>query len=256
MSIVYDGATTGLLLYSRSYGNVFNGANGGTVMAWIRPVNGSPAGTNGVGGASIGSGGGSSNLSRANLELVGGGIRFTVRSADADGGTGVTSSSLAALSGTWIHVAGTVNWITKQASVYVNGLLSNTVLAAAMTAGAPTTASTSGGIGCGLNGTGSFFNGLIEDFRMYSVLFGPNEIFSIFSARGKDTINNSLIMRFQQNELAPSQTAQAVSINSMTAFGPAANTGTPVYGSDTYSTPRRKPRHPTGTGDPSGGILF
>ncbi len=244
MSLKFDGATNGLLLFQRSYGNVLLGANGATVMAWMRPVNASPAATNSVGGVSVGGTGATSVTSRANLELVAGGIRFTVRSADTDGGTAVTSTSLAALSDTWIHVAGTVDYTSKQISIYVNGVLSNTTNATAMTAGAPTTGSISGSIGTALNGTGNFFNGNIEDFRIYNQLWGPNDLANFYTAKGKDGVNRNLVMRFQCNELGIGQTAKAVSINTTQNFA-AVNTGTPTYG-DTYSSPRKKTRHPTG----------
>lgn len=245
MSVLYNGAS-GNLLYSSSYGNVFNGTNGGTVMAWINPVNGSPGGTNAVGGAAIGGAGSTSNLSRANLELVGGGIRFTCRSGDGDGGSAVTSTSLAAFSGQWIHVCGTVNWVTRQLSVYVNGALSNSAFAGAMTAGAPTTPSKSGGLGCSGTGGGNNFNGMIEDFRMYGRLLGPDEIKTIYSARGFDVINDAgIIMRLPMQELAPGNAANLRSIAYAPYFNPSNSAGAPIYGTS-YTSIRRRRKHPVG----------
>jgi hypothetical protein len=94
-------------------------------------------------------------------------------------GTGDISSSTAAAVNTWQHVAITWNDATDEVKVYRNGLLAQTIShAGPLRAPSPTDAAL---IGAWLTG-GSFFQGILDDLRIYNRVLTPAEVQSLVQA--------------------------------------------------------------------------
>lgn len=214
MSVSLNGTTDSVNAGANPYvRNVAQGA----LMAWIMmrtlPANGTSTVVIGV---SIGTAAGLTGSSRASLELRGngtalGGVGGTFRRLDADAGNGLNSSAgktgLAA--GLWAHFAVVINYINTAltAQYYVNG-----ALAVSLTGG-----NTGGGntsdtdcqrctIGSDEGLLVGFFDGLIEDARIYNRFVGPAEMDTIYNARGADRGNDNCAGRYGLNELGPGQT--------------------------------------------------
>ena len=77
----------------------------------------------------------------------------------------------------------------------------------------------------GLGGSG-FFNGKMNDVRIYNRVLSDDELQTIFAARGVDGIVNGLVGRWLLNEKSPGTTVSGA--GSVKDIGPFGNNGTPV----------------------------
>jgi hypothetical protein len=230
-------SSQGVFINRSSQGNVLNNVSAGALCCWLQPNTGVPAGTQGVLGCSVGGTGTSSATSRLNLELLAGGLRLTVRILDGDAGSSVSGAN--PTSGAWTHCVAQCNFTTRAISIYINGVLNASGIANGSTAGnTSATSSQSSAIGMGLTGAGSFFDGQIDDCRLYERLLSPNEIATMYATRGKDGIWQACRFRFSLNELSPGQTVNARGVGLSSFVG--LNTGTPTYGRS-YVESRNRP---------------
>ena len=103
--------------------------------------------------------------------------------------------------GTWLHIAATFDFINRIIRLYTNGVLVDTsaVITLWTSGNSSNTDSLRGSIGSEL-GNAEYFNGLIDDCRLYNYLLSLNEIKNIYGCRGSDMIFNGLEQRFMLNE--------------------------------------------------------
>lgn len=178
-----------------------NGAAGGTIMCWfILDTNvavtlfdiaiGPPPGTSGVSRFSL-----SSN--------IGPSMDMTVRNADGDASSNINGAGTYTL-GAWHHVAGTYDANTKAMRILIDGVLyqAGTATNATGTTIAATNAKDAA-IGGEATASAPFWDGRIEDARIYDRMLSDAEVGTIYNARGTDGIVAGGQARFLLNEQAP-----------------------------------------------------
>lgn len=111
----------------------------------------------------------------------------------------------------WTHLTGVLDFATSIAYVYINGVLAdhgavNGTFAAAQTSN---TDSLVGTLGAHLDGDSEAYEGLMEDTRLYTV-HSPNQILTIATNHGKDSLKNSLQHRFPLKDLASGAVTRAM----------------------------------------------
>lgn len=203
MAILFVAASSQLVSMG-SGSSALNAVTAATLMGWIKPAS-LPAGLTVVIGLSNGLAAGSS---RAKLGFTGNQIKGNGRCLDADANQTQLGTAALVSTGSWQHIAATFDYTNKIIRLYYNGVLD--VTSAAVTWGAaPTSATNSLGFNMGSqHGGGSeFFDGSIDDARVYNRLLSDNEIKTIFVSRGVDEIANGLQHRFLLSEGAPGVTA-------------------------------------------------
>lgn len=216
--------------------DVLNDVSGATLMAWIKPNNLGSAGTQVYAGFSFGPGTGVPTLSsRLSLEQTPGAstLRSVARSLDADVASTIDSTSVP-LDDQWNHIAVVASFANATGRFYINGALSNQSTYAVMTLGNTSNTNVrNAAIGAQENGASDFYNGEIEDIRLYERVLSDGEMSTIFANHGSDGIVSGLVLRFLCNELGVGQTvAQIVSTaGEGTVHG---RTATPVNGPVTY----------------------
>jgi len=122
--------------------------------------------------------------SRATMSVgPGGTLGCGARVLDTGKGVWVRSNDKPIKVGTWVHVAGVIDYTTDTIAVFVNGIpfaASGTVkFEAKMT---PNTPSTNGAIGCDDDGRTGFFKGQLSDLRLYNRALTKDEIAEIAAA--------------------------------------------------------------------------
>ncbi len=209
--------------------------------------------------SSIGPPPGTSNTSRIEAELqcpdgVVANAFYNIVSHILDGDPSTTISTPTGLVvlGKATHIAITANYTTRQAKIYVNGVLQVQGTLVNSTAG--NTSATNGKCGsiaaedsCGpilpVN-AGEFFDGRIEDVRIYSKELTPEEVMTIFSCQGVDGIVFGLQQRYELqdnsplvnvNDSSPADSAQ----QQLNGHVPPDN-GTPAYRESITPTYRRR----------------
>ncbi|NUM52000.1 MAG: LamG domain-containing protein, partial [Flavobacteriales bacterium] len=83
--------------------------------------------------------------------------------------------------GSWYHVAGTYNKATGEQKLYVNGQLVNTRIHPAGNTVVPLTWYSDMRIGHSMNGN-SYFNGKIDDVRLYNKALTNQEVQDLYNA--------------------------------------------------------------------------
>jgi hypothetical protein len=184
--------------------------------------------------------GASGSLARAEVSTsVGPGNNFTCRNADGDAGSSLSGASTFS-TGSWFHIAATYKCdVTRTIIIYRNGVQVDTGTAASATGSAfSATNSLQGALGVDSDLATGWFNGKLEDCRVYDRVLTPNEILTIFQSKGRDGIAFGLLARWGLNELAPGATAVVKNIG---RSGPAATTNlsVPVYFASPLSQRRR-----------------
>lgn len=116
------------------------------------------------------------------------------------------ASTYAYTTGVWYHVAITAHYDLRTLDLYVNGVLQETSTTRSWSAGS--TANTDVlqlTIGCDSDTTSEFFNGEIEDVRVYcdTLELTENIIKTIYNAKGRDGIITSLAARWPLHEHPP-----------------------------------------------------
>jgi len=112
------------------------------------------------------------NISPFYLQLTGGKLAFTVRSADSTSSTATTVSGTTAATGTWYHLVGVYDNTAHTIALYVNGVLQGT---AAFSSPWKATGHTAIGRAKWNGGNVDFVNGAIDDVRMYSKALAKQE---------------------------------------------------------------------------------
>lgn len=132
-------------------------------------------------------------------------IRCTARGTDSDAISNFDTVNNVLTPGLWQHVAFSLDFVTKNALIYVNGVSEPVTGTSNLTGNATSnTNSTSAKIGCDINNA-SFIDGVIEDVRLYQRLVSAAEIMTIFTARGRDGIVQGLASRYPCNDLGEGQ---------------------------------------------------
>lgn len=183
--------------------NYLRNVSGGTLMAWVTYGLLGVART--VIGVSIGTGTGT----RAKFSsTTANGVDFRVRALDSDTSSVITSAGSLLATDQRYHIACVVDYLTKTGFIYINGELVLTGFFAAITAGnTSNTSAQTGTIGASEPGTANPWAGQIEDARVYNRALGPDEIKTIYTARGCDNILESLFARWTFNEFPPGTNA-------------------------------------------------
>lgn len=180
-----------------------------TLMAWIRP---DVIKTSTFLSVGIGPPPGSTSVSRASIEILSASGDFitAARRLDADAATTFTSATGEAVAGTLYHVAATCTYTNPIVlRLYKNGVLLGTTSAAAAAGNSSDTNTKNAAIGSEDNGASNFFDGRIEDARIYTRALSADEIATVFAAQGTDSIVDGLQARYPLYEASPGTTAPA-----------------------------------------------
>jgi hypothetical protein len=195
MALIFTRASSTYVLFP---GNAFlNNVSGACICCWVYHYT-SPAGsfdrTLSVGTSNV------ADNSRASL-----GIRendtlyVAARTQVADPGAVRGSTAVVPLN-TRTHIATNLNFAGNQASFYVNGSFIDTI-AGDWTAGNMINAnSLSSAIGASSAGLRFYFDGILDDTRLYNRMLSLNEIQAIFACRGSDAIYYGLQARYNMEE--------------------------------------------------------
>lgn len=140
--------------------------------------------------------------SRISLEIQNGGvINFIGRASDTDSEHDCTTGSGLITAGTWQHLCGVNDYVAQTQTIYIDGVQvfqSTGVAFSGMATGAPP--SRNSHIGAQDDGTQSFFDGQIHDFRVFSRALSADEIMTIYNALGTDNIYYKLDCRYLLSE--------------------------------------------------------
>lgn len=203
-----------------------NGKAAATVMAWV--YFNATAATRSISEQSIGPPPGTSGTSRLFFNVLAGGtLQIGARDADA-GGSFIHNGVVVLGTGVWHHVAAVVDIAGKVFQLWINGALGSSSAPAFPNATFPATDSKNGAVGSNDDGTGQFFNGRMEDFRLYDRVLTGNEIATICAARGVDGIVSGLVQRWVMRESAPGVVAAGV--GSVKGYSPVARNIDPTNG--------------------------
>ena len=145
----------------------------------------------------------------------------------------VAQSTTTFPAGTLRHVAGTYNDTTGQIQIWVDGVLEATT-------NAFTGASSTTNLNVGRNPDGTrYFNGTIEDLRVYNRVPSLGEMESWGRSRGRDQVINGLQLRLGMLERAPGTVAIGLQ-NLQQSSNSAVNASTQTISS--YTIPANLPR--------------
>jgi hypothetical protein len=205
--------------------SVLNGLSRATIMAWCRP-NGPVTGTPTVFAASIGPPPGLSGSSRFSIDRNAGGggqITVTVRTSDGAGAFGMgAGGGNDYLSSQWQHVAA-VLWLDfNVGTIYQNGNQLNgyQTLTGLLGTAFSSTDPKALAVGANEDFASGFWNGDIEDCRIYNWALSQDDINTIISGKGKDGIVSGLQVRYP---LTDGPIGTAVTVSSSFVDNPDAN---------------------------------
>ncbi len=150
--------------------------------------------------------------------------------------------------GIWTHVAGVLDYATNIAYVYINGALAdhgavNGTFAANQTSN---TNSLVGTLGAHLDGDSEALEGLMEDARLYTV-HSPNQIQTIATLHGKDSIKNNLQHRFPLKDLASGAVSRAMN-NAPSEEIMAVGQRSPLWSTAVITSFQKRPQRKLGHG--------
>lgn len=183
-----------------------NAKGGGTITAW---VNAATTHGGGVCNISIGNASVTTNTRLGCGVRADGFVQVQTRNG-TDAGTLVTNISTTGYStGTWFHVAVTVDLPNDVTRIYINGVEVNNFAVAYSISTWPATDSRNGAVGAEDNAAATFFNGSLADVRVYDRPLSAAEIMGQFVSRGADGIFHGCMHRWNLNELSPGTTATA-----------------------------------------------
>lgn len=189
-----------------------NGKPAVTIMAWIK-LDDSTA-TRSVSEQAIGPPPGTSGTSRMFFNVTAGGVgtagfQLGIRPADGGGSTTLNSSGSPITDGQWHHIAAVGDIGGDAMALYIDGVLNNSSAPAFTPTTFPATNGKNGTVGANDTGGGQFFNGVIDDYRMYDRALSADEIATIYAARGVDGIAKGLVQGWRMSEGAPGVAAVA-----------------------------------------------
>lgn len=174
-----------------------NGVDGWTLMGWIRPGS---TGTHVL----IDVSGGTGTNTRAAIQIQGTGqLAVQARSNDGDALQSLVSAVGTFVAGELFHFAGVCNYPSKTLQIFKNGVQVATGPAAGFgAAAAANTTSNACNIGADAGSTSGFFDGVIEDPRIYNRVLGVGEISTIYACLGMDKLIQGMTNRYLFNEFA------------------------------------------------------
>ena len=212
--------------------------SGGTQMGWVNTR--LLAGFQSLGGAF-----GATGTTRFKLSIDSTGhVTWRCNSLDADP-TSVITSTNTLTPGTTYHICGVVNFSSKSGIIYINGAAdpSGVQVFTNMTAGnSSNTNCNLSSIGAREDGGNNWWNGTIEDVRIYDRALGPAEIATIYATYGKDIITTNLQARWPLNDGGPGSAVNQAADIGPNAFGGIATGGTVLWDSNTITTSSRPKR--------------
>lgn len=190
MALTFNGSTQGVTTPTAV--PILRNVASATQMAWFNiSAFGSSGGIVQVGTNTL------SGLSRMDVVLEPSGvITLGGRAPDSDIRQTIVLNSAISLN-TWYHVAGTIDFATGAAALYLNGQVAATT--GTMVFANPVTDNTdSAAFNFGSNepNSGEFVNGSIGDVRVYGRALGASEIETIYACRGSDSILQDLQARY------------------------------------------------------------
>lgn len=160
--------------------------------------------------------------------LAGGEIRGNGRCADADSNREILSAAGTVGTGSWNHLVAVFNYSAATIAVYKNGALSNSGSVVWTAAPTSNTTSLQYNIGAQHGGGSEYWNGYLDDIRVYARALSLAEIQTIYAARGKDTILSNLRHRYVFMEGAPGTTISTlIDIAELRVNG--TSSGSPIY---------------------------
>jgi hypothetical protein len=236
MAVSFNGTNNSLeIALNRPF---LKNTGGGTLMAWLVQRT---SGTMSFVGVFGGTGG-----TRAKLTInPGGTIQLRARSLDADTSSNVTSGGTIALAAL-VHVVGVFDFTNATGTVYINGVIDTIGNFATMTAGnTSNTNNTDGHIGSNETGSTNFYDGLLEDVRIYDRALGPGEILTIYTGMGKDGIVTNLQSRWPMSDLGTGNVGNAVDLSNNNFGAISDGAAAPTY-ADGVTLQRSKRNAPIG----------
>jgi hypothetical protein len=195
MAINFNGSSQGINLGTDI--DIIRNVSACTLMVWAKPTANQSGSIISI---AIGPPPGISASSRAFMENTAEGALFCgFRATDGEGAkTGSFASQF--VPGEWAHFAVTCDYSAGIITGYKNGVqvgVSLVTFAASVTAN---TNSKNGGIGAGDDIAAPWFNGAIEDVRVYGRLITGNEMLTIAAGQGADGIVSQQQLRISLNE--------------------------------------------------------
>lgn len=171
------------------------------------------------------------------------GFNIVCRALDSDSNSDVPGPSNTVPIGVPTFVVITVDYTSREAKVYKNGILIGSGIGANLTAGntSPTNGD-DGSIGSEDSGTPELFNGWIEDARVYSRALSANEILTMYTCEGIDGIVLGLEQRYELqsgfggqlvSQVSPQDSARQLLNGSLPG-------GVPIYAPSITPTFRRR----------------
>jgi fibronectin type 3 domain-containing protein len=176
-ALSFDGVDDRVSLGSNQ--SILRNVNAATVSAWIKPGATIPAGAfRELISISVNSGS-PTNSSRVALALQGNGTAGNIfaggRSTDTETQKTLADASSLAVA-QWVHVAAVLDFSGKTITIYRNGAQTAIAAAPFLQSHTPNTVSTNGALGAQDTGDSNFFNGLMDDVRVYGRALSANEI--------------------------------------------------------------------------------
>jgi hypothetical protein len=198
--------------------------NEGTICCWARP-----AGIVGSGVALVLSTNGSGGSSNGRLRLEQSGASWLARAQRLDADVSTTVSGGVAAAGTLVHLAAVATYNAALFRIFVDGVLVGTATPAAWTGATSATDSAARVIGSRPNASaGGFFDGAIDDARVYGRALSTDELLHIVAAKGRDGIIRSLEHRWTLDDGAPGNAITARGRDPRTAVLAPSNTPTAI----------------------------
>lgn len=180
---------------------------GATISAWFTPTSSSATTERFVFVYTVN---GSNSLARLSISIpVGDFFRVSSRRLDADASSSLCDSAAHLTIGVPVHVVGIVRWSSGVMENWVNGVLSATTTVGTWTGPGSNTVPGGCSIGDKLTNAGPF-DGVIGEVRGYSRDILQTEVQSLYNARGRDSVINGLVNRFNMTEQASGFTSANV----------------------------------------------
>jgi len=161
---------------------------------------------------------------------------------DLDGVSPTTVISTGTLAANvWNHIGISFDCPTRLCTTYINGVDAGSGTFTNSTgANFSSTNSKNASIGSGNDGIDVFFDGDIEDARVYNRVLSANEFMSIASGKGKDGIVQGLQGRWHMREQGEGVTVTAVSDLSNSGIAGSPSATPPSYSTSSISSPRSR----------------
>lgn len=211
-----------------------------TIMAWVKieSLVAAP-----IVSVAIGPPPGTSQTSRGGLEITAAGaITVLSRRLDADASIALTSGNVLAVA-TRYHLAGTcVYGANRDLKIFQNASQIASSSTASTASNTSDTNSKCAAIAAQDDGVSSFFDGIIEDVRIYTRALSAAEIETIYASEGVDGIVDGLQARWYMREGGAGATATGAStVRDLSNNGlHATPTASPLYADSLIRGPRRK----------------